>query len=71
MTVLAQGMIKMAKPKRASLKELPKGTQLSFLFSEVSAIYEDEPDDRGRLSTLKEHAGQTVVMVVLKNEKMI
>lgn len=38
----------MAKPKRATLKELPKGTQLSFLYNEVSAIYEDTLDNRGR-----------------------
>ncbi len=57
----------MAKPKRATLKELPKGTQLSFLFSEVSTIYEDILDSRGRAGAVgNEHAGKTVVMVVLK-----
>jgi len=56
----------MAKPKRATLKELPQGAQLSFLFSEVDTIYEDTPDSRGRLSAFPEHKGQKAVIVFLK-----
>lgn len=57
----------MAKPKRASLKELPTGTQLSFLSSEVSAIYEDVLDSRGRAGAVgAENSEKKVVLVVLK-----
>ena len=57
----------MVKPKRATLKELPSGTQLSFLFKEVDTIYEDTPDGRGRLSAFPEHRGQKAVIVFLKD----
>ena len=56
----------MSKPKRATLKELPQGTQISFLFEEVDTIYEDTPDSRGRLSAFPEHRGQKAVIVFLK-----
>jgi len=57
----------MSKPKRATLKELPPGTRLSFLSSEVSAIYQDVLDFRGRAGAVgAENSGKTVVLVVLK-----
>lgn len=56
----------MSKPKRATLKQLPTASEITYRFSEIEAIYEDTPDRSGRLSPFSEHIGKTIVIIVLK-----
>lgn len=56
----------MSKPKRATLKQLPTGSEITYKFSEIETIYEDTPDRSGRLSPFSEHAGKKFVIIVLR-----
>jgi len=54
------------RPRRAVKKEIPSGSSLSYKDSQISSCWEDVLDSEGRASPLKEEAGNTVIMIVLK-----
>lgn len=56
----------MAKPRRATEKQIPSNSELHFLSENIETTFEDMLDSNGRFSRLGEHAGKKGVLIILK-----
>lgn len=56
----------MAKPRRATEKQIPADSILSYSADKIEVVYEDVLDADGRFSRLGEHAGKRAALIILK-----
>lgn len=60
----------MSKPRKAVKKDIPAGSTICYQERDIASCWETEIDNTGRVTPLPEHAGNTVVMVVLKKKEL-
>lgn len=57
---------KMAKPRRATEKQIPIGSEITYKAENIETTFEDILDANGRFSRLGEYANRKAVLIILK-----